>query len=103
MFPLVKNRLVFLLGALLAMMVVGGIGSISGSFIGGLVLSILPEMMRFLGNIRLVLYGLAVVVIIIFAPKGIGGAIEWIDGVLCGTIKVGQQNRASDSQAEVKE
>ena len=79
--------------AVLAMMVVGGIGSISGSFIGGLVLSILPEMMRFLGNIRLVLYGLAVVVIIIFAPKGIGGLIEYVDGVLCGTIKVGQQRK----------
>lgn len=89
--------------AILAMMVVGGIGSISGSFIGGLVLSILPEMMRFLGNIRLVLYGLAVVVIIIFAPKGIGGLIEWIDGVLCGTIKPGQQKREdAEVSAEVK-
>lgn len=86
--------------AILAMMVVGGIGSISGSFIGGLVLTFLPEMMRFLGNIRLVLYGLAVVVIIIFAPKGIGGAIEWIDGVLCGTIKVGQHSKPE--QQEVK-
>ena len=89
--------------AILAMMVVGGIGSISGSFIGGLVLSILPEMMRFLGNVRLVLYGLAVVVIIIFAPKGIGGLIEWIDGVLCGTIKVGQQTKSDNDTAEVKQ
>ena len=89
--------------AILAMMVVGGIGSISGSFIGGLALSILPEMMRFLGNIRLVLYGLAVVVIIIFAPKGIGGLIDYVDGVLCGTIKVGQQRKPDhEKTAEVK-
>ncbi len=84
--------------AVLAMMVVGGIGSISGSFIGGLALSILPEFMRFLGNLRLVIYGLAVVVIIIFAPKGIGGAIEWLDGVLCGTIKVGKQKSAVEKK-----
>ena len=85
--------------AVLSMMVVGGIGSISGSFVGGLVLTILPEMMRFLGNIRLVLYGLAVVVIIIFAPKGIGGLIEYVDGVLCGDIKPGQQRKPDDGEA----
>ena len=49
--------------------------------------------MRFLGNVRLVLYGLAVVVIIIFAPKGIGGLVDWVDGVLCGTIKLGTQTK----------
>lgn len=75
--------------AVLAMMVVGGIGSIPGSILGGFALTMLPEFLRFFGNIRLVIYGIAIVVIIIFAPKGLGGLIEWIDGVLCGTIKPG--------------
>lgn len=70
--------------AVLAMMVVGGIGSIPGSILGGMVLTILPELLRSFGNIRLVIYGAAVVAIIIFAPKGLGGLIEYVDDLLSG-------------------
>jgi branched-chain amino acid transport system permease protein len=77
----------------LAMMVVGGMGSIPGSVLGGIVLTIIPEVLRFVGNIRLVLYGIAIVAIIVFAPKGMGGLIEWIDRKLMsiGTKKVKDQ------------
>jgi branched-chain amino acid transport system permease protein len=77
----------------LAMMVVGGMGSIPGSILGGIVLTIIPEVLRFVGNIRLVLYGIAIVAIIVFAPKGMGGLIEWIDRKLMsvGTKKVKEQ------------
>jgi branched-chain amino acid transport system permease protein len=75
------------------MMVVGGMGSIPGSILGGIVLTIIPEVLRFVGNIRLVLYGIAIVAIIVFAPKGMGGLIEWIDRKLMsvGTKKVKEQ------------
>jgi branched-chain amino acid transport system permease protein len=77
----------------LAMMVVGGMGSIPGSILGGIVLTIIPEVLRFVGNIRLVLYGIAIVAIIVFAPKGMGGLIDWIDRKLMsiGTKKVKEQ------------
>lgn len=68
----------------LAMMVVGGIGSISGSIAGAFVLIMIPEVLRSVGDIRLVLYGAAIVAIIIFAPKGLGGLIDWLDQVLSG-------------------
>lgn len=68
----------------LAMMVVGGIGSIPGSIAGAFILGILPEFLRFAGDIRLVIYGGAIVAIVIFAPKGVGGVIEWVDERLCG-------------------
>lgn len=68
----------------LAMMVVGGIGSIPGSIAGAFILWILPEFLRFAGDIRLVIYGAAIVAIVIFAPKGVGGLIEWVDERLCG-------------------
>lgn len=68
----------------LAMMVVGGIGSIAGSIAGAYVLFILPEFLRFAGDIRLVIYGASIVASIIFVPKGLGGLIEWVDGTLCG-------------------
>ena len=68
----------------LAMMVVGGIGSISGSIAGAFVLILIPELLRSAGDIRLVLYGAAIVAIIIFAPKGLGGLIDWADNLLMG-------------------
>ncbi|GAP39851.1 branched-chain amino acid ABC transporter permease [Flexilinea flocculi] len=82
--------------AVLAMMVVGGIGSIPGSILGGFILTMLPEYLRFLGNIRLVIYGAAIVAIIIFAPKGLGGLIEWIDGFLSGTLKLGTHKKSTE-------
>jgi len=85
---------------LLAMMVVGGIGSIPGAILGGLVLTILPEVLRFIGDFRLVLYGAGVVAIIIFAPKGLGGLIDWVDGVLSGTIKPGKKTHAKAAETE---
>ena len=73
--------------AVLAMMVVGGIGSIAGAVLGGAGLTVLPEFLRGFGNVRLVIYGAAVVAIIIFAPKGLGGLVERVDGFLCGNAK----------------
>ena len=70
--------------ALLSMMVVGGIGSIPGAILGGIALTILPEVLRFIGDFRLVIYGAAVVAIVIFAPAGLGGLVEHVDRVLCG-------------------
>ena len=68
----------------LAMMVVGGIGSIPGAIAGAFILWILPEFLRFAGDVRLVIYGAAIVAIVIFAPRGVGGMIEWLDESLSG-------------------
>ena len=79
--------------AVLAMMVVGGIGSIPGAVIGGVALTIIPEYLRAFGDIRLVIYGVAIVVIIIFAPKGIGGALLWLERLLTGDAGRGMPGR----------
>jgi branched-chain amino acid transport system permease protein len=64
----------------LLMVVFGGMGSITGSFIGALVLVIFPEMLRFLGMpssvaapIRQMLYGLLLIVLMLRRPQGIIG------------------------------
>lgn len=79
--------------AVLAMMVVGGIGSIPGSILGGIALTVLPEMLRSFGNVRLVIYGAAVVAIIIFAPRGLGGLLERLDARLSGKDKGGVRRK----------
>lgn len=54
----------------------GGLGSISGSVVGALLLTALPELFRAFSDWRLVFYGLAVMVIMIGRPKGLMGGLE---------------------------
>lgn len=54
----------------------GGLGSISGSVIGALVLTSLPEILRTFAKWRLVVYGAAVVFIMISRPQGLMGGYE---------------------------
>jgi branched-chain amino acid transport system permease protein len=54
----------------------GGLGSISGSVIGAILLTVLPELFRAFSQWRLVFYGLAVIVIMVGRPQGIMGGME---------------------------
>jgi branched-chain amino acid transport system permease protein len=63
---------------LLTMLIVGGSGSIAGAVIGAVGLTILPELLRFLGQWYLVLYGIGVVGVIILAPGGLIALMRWI-------------------------
>lgn len=54
----------------------GGLGSISGSVVGAVLLTALPEVFRAFSDWRLVFYGLAVVVIMVGRPQGLMGGLE---------------------------
>src|SRR4029077_3531313 len=58
--------------------VVGGIGNASGGMVASLLLAVLPEGLRALGetNLRLLVYGTMVLFVLWFLPEGIGGLIE---------------------------
>jgi len=56
---------------LMTMLIVGGMGSIVGCIVGAVTLTILPEVLRFLGQWYLVLYGLGVIAVIVLAPGGL--------------------------------
>jgi branched-chain amino acid transport system permease protein len=58
-------------GLVLMMAVVGGMGSIIGPVIGAYLLTMTNESLRFLGELRLLIYSGAVVLVIFFAPKGL--------------------------------
>lgn len=65
---------------MLAIVIIGGSGSIAGSVVGAAVLVALPEALRFLGlpssiaaNVRQILYGALLVVCMMFRPQGILG------------------------------
>jgi branched-chain amino acid transport system permease protein len=61
---------------LFTMLVVGGSGSIAGAALGTLVLSALPETLRFTGEWYLVIYGCLVITFIITVPTGLIGLID---------------------------
>lgn len=65
---------------ILAIVIVGGAGSIRGTILGAVLLVSLPELLRFVNlsslfaaNVRQMLYGLALVVCMIWRPKGLLG------------------------------
>jgi branched-chain amino acid transport system permease protein len=53
--------------------VIGGAASPLGAVLGALVLSILPEAIRFMADYREVTNGVILLAVIIFAPQGIAG------------------------------
>ena len=63
------------------MVLAGGIGTLWGGALGALLLTLLPEMMRFLQDYRMVLYGLALVALIIYLPNGIIGLLPYRNGI----------------------
>jgi len=56
---------------LLTMVVIGGLGSIYGSFLGAALLTLLPEFLRFLHDYDIVFYGLLLMLMTIFMPGGL--------------------------------
>jgi branched-chain amino acid transport system permease protein len=57
----------------LAMVVLGGLGSVPGAIFGGAVLAALPEVLRFASEYRLAIYGLIMVLVILYRPQGLLG------------------------------
>ncbi|MPN12616.1 hypothetical protein SDC9_159934 [bioreactor metagenome] len=55
----------------------GGVGSISGAILGAFSLTLLPELLRFLSEWRLVIYGGLLLCIILFQPMGLFGGKEF--------------------------
>jgi branched-chain amino acid transport system permease protein len=61
---------------ILAMVVVGGLGSIPGAIIGSALLLLLPEALRAIGEVRILMVGLVMFLCILFLPKGLFGEVS---------------------------
>jgi branched-chain amino acid transport system permease protein len=55
----------------LAMVVLGGLGNFWGAIFGALVLGFLPEILRDFSIYRMLLFGLALILVMIFKPAGL--------------------------------
>jgi branched-chain amino acid transport system permease protein len=58
----------------LAMVIVGGVGTLVGPVFGAILLTLLPELLRGVGDLRLVLYGAALTLVVLFVPGGLADA-----------------------------
>jgi branched-chain amino acid transport system permease protein len=64
---------------IISMIVVGGLGSVPGAIIGAVLLIGLPELMRPIGDFRMIVVGLVMFLSIMFRPKGIFGEVSAIE------------------------
>jgi branched-chain amino acid transport system permease protein len=76
------------------MVILGGLGSIVGSILGAITLTVLPEILRGFAEYRMVIYSLLLIVLMITRPQGLLGGIN--------PLKSWRERRAK-SRTEVEE
>lgn len=65
----------------LAMVVIGGIGSTLGVVAGAVLLTLMPEIFRFINDYKLLVYGLLLLAVMRFSPGGLAGLLHRWFGV----------------------
>src|SRR5439155_9544204 len=58
------------------MVTLGGLGSISGAILAAVVLTLLPEVLRPIADLRMIIYSLALVLMMLLRPQGLLGGRE---------------------------
>ena len=61
---------------ILSMVVLGGLGSVPGAVLGAAVLGAAPELLRFMAQYRMLVYGVLLVLMMVFRPNGLLGGIN---------------------------
>lgn len=68
---------------LLMMLIIGGSGNYFGPVLGAALLAFMPEIVREFKEYRALVYGIALVAVVIFLPEGLGGRLStWWDAIL---------------------
>ncbi len=65
---------------ILVMVVLGGMGSLTGSIVAAVALTALPEILRFIPNFsdyRMLIYSIVLIIVMIFKPSGLLGRYEF--------------------------
>ena len=81
---------------LLTMIVVGGLGSIYGSFLGAALLTMLPEFLRVFQDMDIIVYGLMLILVTMFMPGGLISGMEAGFRYVAAKIRKGDGRHAQD-------
>jgi branched-chain amino acid transport system permease protein len=97
--------------AFLAMVLVGGSDSALGAILGAVLLTFLPEWLRDLKKIYLVIYGCAIILVIVFMPEGLWGYVKLFGRRFArplvlpparGALRVGGRGKAGEEVLQVE-
>lgn len=58
---------------IISMIVLGGLGNVTGAIVGGVLIALLPEVLRDFAQYRMVIYGLIILLLLRFRPQGLMG------------------------------
>ncbi len=58
------------------MVVIGGIGSTWGVVAGAILLTLMPELFRFINDYKLLVYGALLLLVMRFSPDGLAGLVS---------------------------
>lgn len=67
---------------ILLMLLIGGMGSVLGAVLGGVFITFLSEYLRAFAEYQMLVYGILIVLVVTFAPKGLNGIILSIRQIL---------------------
>lgn len=67
---------------LVTMVIIGGLGSIYGSFLGAAILTLLPEFLRVFHDFDIIIYGLLLILMTMFMPGGLIGGFTALASVI---------------------
>lgn len=82
---------------LLVMVVLGGMGSITGSVVSATVLTILPEFLRDFSSYRMLVYSIILIIVMLFRPSGLMGEREFSLAGLSRLLRGKRRERAAES------
>lgn len=85
---------------ILLMAVLGGLGSITGSIIAAVVLTILPEFLRGFEDYRMLIYAVILIIVMLFKPSGLMGQHEFSLSGIAARLKAGKVRPAKKGKGE---
>ena len=89
---------------IVVMVVLGGMGSFTGSILSAATLTILPEALRSFSTYRMLIYSIALVAMMIFKPSGLLGTYEFsLTRVLQKAGRLFSGKKAQEAKAPVPE
>jgi ABC-type branched-subunit amino acid transport system permease subunit len=64
---------------LLIVLFVGGVGTMRGVILGGILFTVIPEILRITPQFRMLIYGVLLLVVIVYVPDGLEGSLtRWL-------------------------
>lgn len=71
------------------MLVIGGLGSVPGSVLGALIVTLTPEILRFLQDYYWLIYSIITLIFVVFLPNGMISLFDKLKQFVCGLFRKG--------------